>query len=100
MLKGLLGYFIVMWVRSTLPRIRIDHMLDLNWKFLTPVSLVLLVMTAILDKAFGDTALRFPVLFAGNLLVILLGWLALRWASRRHAKERREFEKRPVAKPA
>jgi len=100
MLKGLLGYFIVMWVRSTLPRIRIDHMLAFNWKFLTPLSLALLVMTAILDKAFGDTGLRFPILLAGNVLVVLLGWLALRWASRRQTKERRVFKKRPVAKPA
>jgi NADH-quinone oxidoreductase subunit H len=100
MLKGLLGYFIVMWVRSTLPRIRIDHMLAFNWKFLTPLSLALLVMTAILDKAFGDTGLRFPVLLAGNALVLLLGWLALRWASRRQTKERRAFKERPVAKPA
>ena len=100
MLKGLLGYFIVMWVRSTLPRIRIDHMLAFNWKFLTPVSLALLIMTAILDKIFSATALRFPALLAGNALVLLLGWLALRWASRRQVKERRVFKKRPVAKPA
>jgi NADH-quinone oxidoreductase subunit H len=100
MLKGLLGYFVVMWVRSTLPRIRIDHMLAFNWKFLTPLSLALLVITAVLDKAYGDTALRLPLLLAGNALVLLLGWLALRWASRRQSKERREFKKRPVAKPA
>ena len=100
MLKGLLGYFIVMWVRSTLPRIRIDHMLAFNWKFLTPISLALLIMTAILDKIFSATALRFPALLAGNVLVLVLGWLALRWASRRQTKERRVFKKRPVAKPA
>jgi NADH-quinone oxidoreductase subunit H len=100
MLKGLLGYFIVMWVRSTLPRIRIDHMLAFNWKFLTPISLALLIMTAILDKIFSATALRFPALLAGNVLVFVLGWLALRWASRRQTKERRVFKKRPVARPA
>jgi NADH-quinone oxidoreductase subunit H len=100
MLKGLLGYFIVMWVRSTLPRIRIDHMLAFNWKFLTPISLALLIMTAILDKIFSATALRFPALLAGNVLVLVLGWLALHWASRRQTKERRVFKKRPVAKPA
>src|SRR5690606_5759242 len=43
MAKSTIGYFIVMWVRSTLPRIRIDHMLDLNWKVLTPVALALLI---------------------------------------------------------
>lgn len=100
MLKGLLGYFIVMWVRSTLPRIRIDHMLAFNWKFLTPLSLTLLIMTAILDKIFSASTLRFPALLAGNILVLVLGWAALRWASRRQTKERRVFKKRPVAKPA
>lgn len=100
MLKGLLGYFVVMWVRSTLPRIRIDHMLAFNWKFLTPLSLALLVVTAILDKAFGETGLRLPALLAGNALVLLVSWLALRWAARRQKKERRVFKKRPVAKPA
>ncbi|MEX2161111.1 MAG: NADH-quinone oxidoreductase subunit NuoH [Anaerolineales bacterium] len=100
MLKGFLGYFIVMWVRSTLPRIRIDHMLAFNWKFLTPVSLSLLVLTAILDKIFADTALRIPVLLAGNAAVLLLAYLIMRAASRRQAKERPTFKKRPVAKPA
>ncbi|MEX1247289.1 MAG: NADH-quinone oxidoreductase subunit NuoH [Anaerolineales bacterium] len=100
MLKGFLGYFIVMWVRSTLPRIRIDHMLALNWKFLTPVSLSLLVLTAILDKIYGETALRIPALLAGNAVVLLLGYLIMRAVSRRQTKERPTFKKRPVAKPA
>ncbi len=100
MVKGLLGYFIIMWVRSTLPRIRIDQMLGFNWKFLTPVSLALLIATAILDKAYGDTALRVPALLAGNLVVLAVSWLALRTASRRQRRERKVFKKRPEARPA
>jgi len=100
MAKAFLGYFIVMWVRSTLPRIRIDHMLSFNWKFLTPLALALLIITAILEKLYGDTALRLPALLAGNLIIFLLSWLALRATSRRQRRELREFKKRPVAKPA
>ena len=100
MLKGLLGYFIIMWVRSTLPRIRIDQMLALNWKFLTPVSLGLLVVTALLEKAYGDTSLRVPALLAGNALVLLLGWFFLRASSRRQRRERKVFKGRTEAKPA
>lgn len=48
--KAMLGYWMIMWVRYTLPRIRIDHMLAFNWKFLVPLSLVVLVVTAILHK--------------------------------------------------
>ncbi|HHX50718.1 MAG TPA: NADH-quinone oxidoreductase subunit NuoH [Clostridia bacterium] len=36
-----------MWVRWTFPRIRIDHMMSLNWKFLVPLSLVNVLLTGI-----------------------------------------------------
>ena len=42
-----------MWVKYSLPRIRIDHMLNFNWKFLTPLALALVMVTAMLDKAAG-----------------------------------------------
>src|SRR3972149_4283564 len=100
MLKGFLGYFIVMWVRSTLPRIRIDHMLALNWKFLTPVSLSLLILTAIVEKVFEGNAWRVPALLIGNALILIVSYYITRAISRRAAKERVTFKKRPVAKPA
>ena len=100
MLKGLLGYFIVMWVRSTLPRIRIDHMLAFNWKFLTPVSLALLILTAVVEKIFEGNAWRIPALLIGNAAVLILSYLILRSQSRRVARERVTFRKRPEAKPA
>lgn len=98
MAKSSIGYFIVMWVRSTLPRIRIDHMLDLNWKVLTPVSLALLIATAVLDKLFAETALRVPALLAGNLVVLVLSWALLRMMSRKARRERQVFKKRPEAR--
>ena len=100
MLKGLLGYFIVMWVRSTLPRIRIDHMLAFNWKFLTPVSLALLILTAVVEKIFEGNAWRIPALLIGNAVVLILSYLILRSQSRRVARQRVTFRKRPEAKPA
>ncbi|MCL4257940.1 MAG: NADH-quinone oxidoreductase subunit NuoH [Anaerolineales bacterium] len=98
MAKSSIGYFIVMWVRSTLPRIRIDHMLDLNWKVLTPISLALLIATAVLDKLFAETALRVPALLAGNLAVLALSWVLVRIMSRKARRERQVFKKRPEAR--
>lgn len=48
--KAIFGYWAIMWVKYSMPRIRIDHMLAFNWKFLVPLSIVLLVVTAILHK--------------------------------------------------
>ncbi len=98
MVKAGLGYFIVMWVRITLPRIRIDHMLSFNWKFLTPLSLSLLIVTAILDKLYAGTNLHTAALLAGNVVVFLLSMLALRQVSRRQRSERKTFKKRKVAR--
>jgi len=47
MAKALFGYWVIMWVRYTVMRVRIDHMLAFNWKFLTPLAFALLMLTAI-----------------------------------------------------
>ncbi|OQY89706.1 MAG: NADH-quinone oxidoreductase subunit H, partial [Anaerolineae bacterium UTCFX2] len=53
-LKAFFIYWVIMWVKYSLPRIRIDHMLDFNWKFLTPLILVMVLVTAVLDKLLGE----------------------------------------------
>ena len=38
---------LAMWIRWTLPRIRIDQLLDLGWKFLVPVGLLNILITGL-----------------------------------------------------
>lgn len=46
--KTFLLIFVIMWFRWTFPRLRIDQLLDLEWKYLLPLSLFnLLLMTLI-----------------------------------------------------
>lgn len=45
-LKTYVLVFIGMWIRWTLPRIRIDQLMDLGWKFLFPVSVLNILGTA------------------------------------------------------
>jgi len=51
-MKAFVVYFIVVLIRISMPRLRIDQMLNFNWKFLTPLALVLLIFTAVVDKLF------------------------------------------------
>lgn len=82
--KALLGYWVIMWIKYTLMRIRIDHMLAFNWKFLVPLSLVVLMVTALLNTLLRDVSpwLYVTGMFAANLLIAWLTVEVLRARSR------------------
>ena len=87
--KALLGYWVIMWIKYTMMRIRIDHMMAFNWKLLVPLSFVLLMVTALLNTLLrGTVAWVFATsMFAANLVI---GWITveiLRGMSRRVRKQ-------------
>jgi NADH-quinone oxidoreductase subunit H len=72
--KAMLVVFVFLWMRGTLPRLRIDQLLNFNWKFMVPLSLVNIIVVAILAKvlqeAEASTGQQTIVLLAANLLMI------------------------------
>ncbi len=99
MLKAFVGYFLVILMRASLPRIRIDHMLDLNWKFLTPLALAAIVFVAVTDKAIEPLLatlqpgavswVRAGILLLANLLLM---WFTYQILSRSARRMRRAEE--------
>jgi len=49
--------FVTIWVRWTLPRLRIDQMMSMCWKYFIPISFACLVMTAVWMLAFDGNGI-------------------------------------------
>lgn len=83
-IKAFLVYYLIMWVRYSFPRVRIDQMLGFNWKFLTPLALFLLIVVAILDKAMvGVSQVQYVLVMLGaNLLIVWATVIILRTYAR------------------
>jgi NADH-quinone oxidoreductase subunit H len=94
--KAMIGYWVIMWVKYTMMRIRIDHMLALNWKFLTPLAFALLMMTALLHALLNGMS---PWLYAPSmfLLNVLLTLAALQIARNYSRRERQKVERKEGA---
>lgn len=84
-LKTGVVYLFGLLIRATVPRVRIDQLMSLNWKWLVPISVGNVLMTAFLLKlvaALGwtpqsnDLIANIPqtvILLLGNLLIV--GWV-------------------------
>jgi NADH-quinone oxidoreductase subunit H len=47
LLKVLLFIFVMFWVRATLPRMRVDRLMNFAWKYLVPLSIANILIAAI-----------------------------------------------------
>lgn len=92
-LKAFLAYFIVIWMRATFPRIRIDHMLELNWKYLVPLALGSILVTMLVDKLYAEylqalfvegaqAYVRGGLLFLGNVALAAVAFTIATRAAR------------------
>ena len=106
LVKTFIVYFFVVVLRISMPRLRIDQLLNFNWKFLTPLALTLLIVTAVVEKTL--IVLVMPGLTSGAYLAVrtvvhlavngLLLWGAFGMSRRSERKPRKTVaEPRPVA---
>jgi len=88
-------FFIMMWIKFTLPRFRIDQLMAFNWKFLVPLSLVNLLVVAVVDTILRTPAIRWTsdgdkawlwgvTLFIVNLVMLFVALTLMGRAVRRN----------------
>ena len=61
--KTVFLYYVVIWIRWTLPRLRVDQLMTICWKYLTPIALFNLIGGAF-----------WMYFFQGRSLWMLMGW--------------------------
>ena len=73
LIKTSIVYFVVIWIRGSFPRIRIDHMNNLNWKMITPAALASLILTAIAEKVAVEFGInRIGIHVSANVFLFLI----------------------------
>jgi NADH-quinone oxidoreductase subunit H len=89
-LKAGIVYFIGVWMRVSFPRFRIDQMMAISWKILTPLAIATVILTALIAKLIPEGGItRFGWLGAANLL--LAGFAILIYSLTRKKKSLKEF---------
>lgn len=86
--------FLAVWLRGTLPRVRVDHLMGFAWKALVPLCLLNIFLTAVLmpliqlwsvNLDIRETFVAIPVMLVANALLAGLALLLAGRTTRRGA---------------
>ncbi len=80
LIKSVIIWFLGVWIRGSLPRYRIDQMMSITWKVLTPMAFSLLIVVAVVYKFVENTSMwiQVPILFLVNVVLFIASFAILK----------------------
>lgn len=103
-IKGTIIYLTTLWLRNTVPRLRIDQVMAFNWKFLVPLSIANVVVLSAVLKVMQELQLTprnfigasIPQMLPTTIVLLLVnlgfGMYLLGMLRRRGAEARQESD--------
>jgi NADH-quinone oxidoreductase subunit H len=101
LIKTVIVWFAGLMLRGSLPRFRIDQMMNLAWKRYTPLAIASIILTALVHKLVVSQPvwLYVAIMFVSNIILwAVLDWWLGRFQPRRPRPEVAD-RSRPVARP-
>jgi len=84
--KVLLFFFIFVWLRGTLPRLRYDQFMQFGWKVLIPVSILWILIVATLRVLSLNGASKITLLGFGSVIILIVMALNIAFDSAKKKK--------------
>jgi NADH-quinone oxidoreductase subunit H len=109
-IKTAFVYLLMLLIRNTVPRLRIDQVMSFNWKFMVPLSIVAILVQAFVLRLIGTLGLaaapgsdfvahlpQTAILLLANLALVLVVINALRNQGRRQRLENEAMQDETTA---
>lgn len=101
-IKSTVVWFLGVWIRGSMPRFRVDQMMAITWKFLTPLALALLILIAFINKLFASSNqwVQLIVMLVINIGLFIIGFGISKRLDKEKARQEVGMRDRPLAQPS